>query len=56
MSADHKLALVDLDAATLPAATAEIEHERRVAQRERLGLGRVERHRQRSDDRAAVSG
>jgi hypothetical protein len=31
MSADHKLASVELDAATLPAATAEIEHERRVA-------------------------
>ncbi len=28
---DHRLASVDLDAATLPAATAEIEHERRVA-------------------------
>ena len=31
MSAPHKLASVELDAATLPAATAEIEHERRVA-------------------------
>ena len=31
MSADRKLASVELDAATLPAATAEIEHERRVA-------------------------
>jgi len=31
VSADHRLASVDLDAATLPAATAEIEHERRVA-------------------------
>lgn len=28
---DHKLASIALDAATLPAATAEIEHERRVA-------------------------
>ena len=28
---DHRLASVELDAATLPAATAEIEHERRVA-------------------------
>lgn len=28
---DHRLASIDLDAATLPAATAEIEHERRVA-------------------------
>ena len=28
---EHRLASVDLDAATLPAATAEIEHERRVA-------------------------
>lgn len=27
----HKLVSIDLDAATLPAATAEIEHERRVA-------------------------
>ena len=31
MSAPHKLASVELDAATLPAATAEIEHERHVA-------------------------
>lgn len=31
MSDAHKLASVELDAATLPAATAEIEHERRVA-------------------------
>lgn len=31
MSGPHRLASVDLDAATLPAATAEIEHERRVA-------------------------
>ena len=28
---DHRLASIELDAATLPAATAEIEHERRVA-------------------------
>lgn len=28
---DHRLASVELDAATLPAPTAEIEHERRVA-------------------------
>ncbi|MDP1913368.1 UPF0262 family protein [Brevundimonas sp.] len=28
---EHRLVSVDLDAATLPAATAEIEHERRVA-------------------------
>ena len=28
---EHRLASVDLDAASLPAATAEIEHERRVA-------------------------
>ena len=28
---EHRLSTVDLDAATLPAATAEIEHERRVA-------------------------
>lgn len=28
---NHRLASVELDAATLPAATAEIEHERRVA-------------------------
>ncbi len=28
---DHRLASVELDAATLPAATAEIDHERRVA-------------------------
>jgi uncharacterized protein (UPF0262 family) len=28
---EHRLAFVDLDPATLPAATAEIEHERRVA-------------------------
>ena len=28
---DHRLASIALDAATLPAATAEIEHERRVA-------------------------
>lgn len=28
---EHRLATVELDAATLPAATAEIEHERRVA-------------------------
>ena len=31
MSGPHRLASVELDAATLPAATAEIEHERRVA-------------------------
>ena len=31
MSSEHRLSAVDLDAATLPAATAEIEHERRVA-------------------------
>ena len=31
MSGSHKLASVELDALTLPAATAEIEHERRVA-------------------------
>lgn len=31
MSGPHTLASVELDAATLPAATAEIEHERRVA-------------------------
>jgi len=31
VSGPHRLASVDLDAATLPAATAEIEHERRVA-------------------------
>lgn len=31
MSGPHRLASVDLDAATLPASTAEIEHERRVA-------------------------
>ena len=31
MSGPHVLTSVDLDAATLPAATAEIEHERRVA-------------------------
>ncbi len=31
MSDTHRLASVELDAATLPAATAEIEHERRVA-------------------------
>ena len=31
MSGPHVLASVELDAATLPAATAEIEHERRVA-------------------------
>ncbi len=31
MSGEHRLAEVELDAATLPAATAEIEHERRVA-------------------------
>lgn len=31
MSGDPRLAAVELDAATLPAATAEIEHERRVA-------------------------
>ena len=31
MSGPHKLASVELDALTLPAATAEIEHERRVA-------------------------
>jgi len=31
MSGPHKLASVELDAVTLPAATAEIEHERRVA-------------------------
>jgi len=28
---DHRLASIELDAATLPSATAEIEHERRVA-------------------------
>ncbi len=28
---DHRLSAVELDAATLPAATAEIDHERRVA-------------------------
>ncbi len=28
---DHRLASVEIDSATLPAATAEIEHERRVA-------------------------
>ena len=28
---EHRLSSVELDAATLPAATAEIEHERRVA-------------------------
>jgi uncharacterized protein (UPF0262 family) len=31
MSGEHRLEAVDLDAETLPAATAEIEHERRVA-------------------------
>ncbi|HBI18815.1 MULTISPECIES: UPF0262 family protein [unclassified Brevundimonas] len=31
MNGPHRLASVELDAATLPAATAEIEHERRVA-------------------------
>jgi uncharacterized protein (UPF0262 family) len=31
VSGVHRLASVELDAATLPAATAEIEHERRVA-------------------------
>ncbi len=31
MSDTHRLASVELDAATLPAATTEIEHERRVA-------------------------
>ena len=31
MSDEHRLSAVDLDAATLPSATAEIEHERRVA-------------------------
>lgn len=31
MSGAHRLSSVELDAATLPAATAEIEHERRVA-------------------------
>ena len=31
MSGVHKLVLVELDTVTLPAATAEIEHERRVA-------------------------
>lgn len=31
MSGPHRLASVELDAATLPATTAEIEHERRVA-------------------------
>ncbi|WP_428063712.1 UPF0262 family protein [Brevundimonas sp.] len=31
MIGPHRLASVELDAATLPAATAEIEHERRVA-------------------------
>ena len=31
MSGEHRLAAVELDPATLPAATSEIEHERRVA-------------------------
>lgn len=31
MSAEHRLSSVQIDAATLPAASAEIEHERRVA-------------------------
>lgn len=31
MSGDHRLTSIDLDVATLPAATAEIDHERRVA-------------------------
>ena len=31
MSGEHRLSAVELDAATLPAATAEIDHERRVA-------------------------
>ena len=31
MSDEHRLSAIDLDAATLPSATAEIEHERRVA-------------------------
>ncbi len=31
MSGPHKLSLIEVDAATLPAATAEIEHQRRVA-------------------------
>jgi len=31
VSGTHRLSSVELDAATLPAATAEIEHERRVA-------------------------
>ena len=31
MSAPHKLSSIEIDAATLPAATAEIEHQRRVA-------------------------
>ena len=31
MSGPHKLSSIEIDAATLPAATAEIEHQRRVA-------------------------
>ena len=31
MSAPHKLSSIEIDAATLPAPTAEIEHQRRVA-------------------------
>ena len=31
MSGPHKLSSIEVDAATLPAATAEIEHQRRVA-------------------------
>ena len=31
MSGPHKLTAIEVDAATLPAATAEIEHQRRVA-------------------------
>lgn len=31
MSGSHKLTVIEVDAATLPAATAEIEHQRRVA-------------------------
>ena len=31
MSGPHKLSAIEVDAATLPAATAEIEHQRRVA-------------------------
>ena len=31
MSTEHRLSAIDLDVATLPSATSEIEHERRVA-------------------------